>query len=110
MIPPTPAAVSRVTGGFMTRSARALEAAWRLVWSLDPAHNPMARDPSLVPLGWRQQLYERKVRVGYFTQPAPGLVPPASGCVRAVMEAKARLEAAGYTLVEIPAPDVHQVL
>ena len=43
-------------------------------------------------------------------QPAPGLVPPASGCVRAVMEAKARLEAAGYTLVEIPAPDMHQVL
>merc|ERR1712013_159867 len=41
-----------VTGGFITRSALALESAWRAVWD-DPC--PQAADPTLVPLMWDKE-------------------------------------------------------
>ena len=43
------------------------------------------------------------------TPSGPGIIPPATGCVRAVMETKTMLEQAGYKLVPIPAPDIAKV-
>ena len=96
-----------VTGGFMTRSARALEQAWRSTWALTTGHN-IGHDPLILPPVWSQSLYDKKPTVGYFT--GPGIIPPATGCVRAVEETKTLLEEAGYTVVPVPAPDIRKVL
>ena len=39
----------------------------------------------------------------------PGWLSPASGCARAVTEAKQRLEAAGYKVVPFNPPDINKV-
>ena len=97
-----------VTGGFMTRTARALEAAWRTVWGLDRAEWSQGNDPSVLPPVWREEDTSKPLTIGYFT--SPGLVPPASGCVRAVLEATQRLERAGHKVIEFPAPDIRKVM
>ena len=57
---------------------------------------------------WREEVTSQPLTIGYFT--SPGLVPPASGCVRAVLEAKQRLERAGHKVIEFPAPDIRKVM
>ena len=100
-----------VTGGYMTRSARALEQAWRITWSIgreEKILNVQRNDPNILPPTWDEESYTKQLTVGYFTE--PGMISPASGCVRAVMEAKTKLEAAGYKVVPFPAPDIDKVL
>ena len=65
-------------------------------------------DPSILPPVWREEDTTKPLTIGYFT--SPGLVPPASGCVRAVLEATQRLERAGHKVVQFPAPDIHKVM
>ena len=86
-------------GGFLTRSARALEQVWRMTWS----HGNVGNDPTIIPSNWSEDNFTKQLTVGYFIQ--PGLVEPASGCIRAVLEAKKKLEDAGYKVVPFPAPD-----
>jgi len=96
-----------ITGGYMTRSAVALEQAWRITWGLEDGLNSQRHDPVIIPPVWRQDRYDQKITIGYFTE--PGWLSPASGCVRAVKEAKQRLEASGYKVVPFNPPDINKV-
>ena len=59
------------TQGYMTRTARALEQAWRVTWSLDRESNLQRNDPLLVPPSWSEERYERRPTIGYFTGTDP---------------------------------------
>ena len=89
--------------GYMTRSARALEQVWRMTWRLGTFGN----DPNIVPMDWNEVNFQKKLTVGYFDQ--PGMVKPASGCIRAVKEAKKKLEDGGYKVVKFSPPDIEEI-
>lgn len=92
----------------MAQSAAAVEAAWRLVWDMSRETNPQKIDTSVLPMKWNQEMYERKPRIGYFL--SDGLIDPAPGCTRAVIEAVEILSKAGFESVTVPPPDIHKML
>eukprot|EP00090_Calanus_glacialis_P030762 TRINITY_DN4996_c0_g1_i1.p1 TRINITY_DN4996_c0_g1~~TRINITY_DN4996_c0_g1_i1.p1 ORF type:complete len:605 (+),score=204.80 TRINITY_DN4996_c0_g1_i1:38-1852(+) len=104
---PSPVGIS-VVGGFMGQSAAAVEAGWKSVWRLDSEQNCQMVDTGVLPMSWDQKLYDKKPRIGYFT--TDGMIDPAPGCVRAVTEALDRLKKAGFETVEIPSPDIYEVM
>jgi len=97
-----------VAGGFMAQSAAAVEAGWRMVWGLAREDNPQSVDIGVLPMKWDQELYEKKPRIGFFT--TDGLIDPAPGCARAVIEAVDKLTNAGFEVVPVPAPDIYQIM
>ncbi|XP_066297047.1 fatty-acid amide hydrolase 1-like isoform X1 [Branchiostoma lanceolatum] len=62
-------------------------------------------DPQVVPIPFRQEIYEDKkpMRIGYFT--SLRFCPPTPSMGRAVIMAKEALEKAGHTLVAFDPPD-----
>ena len=99
------------TGGYMARSAQALEQAWRATWGIginSKSSNSHKNDPNIVPIFWNEENYSKSVTIGYYTE--PGLIPCTPGAARAVKEAKKILEDAGYKMVPFPAPDINKVL
>ena len=85
----------RPVGGFLTRSAGDLVKAYKTVWGCDT-------------IPWRQECYDDKPRIGYFV--TDGILEPASGCKRAVVEAVERLKTAGFYPKEINPPDMYKVM
>ena len=101
------------TGGYMARSAQALEQAWRATWGIginSKSSNSHKNDPNIVPIFWNEENYSKSVTIGYYTDTEPGLIPCTPGAARAVKEAKKILEDAGYKMVPFPAPDINKVL
>ncbi|XP_035669382.1 fatty-acid amide hydrolase 1-like [Branchiostoma floridae] len=62
-------------------------------------------DPQVVPIPFRQEMYEEKqpMRIGYFT--TLSVCPPTPSMGRAVIIAKEALEKAGHTLVAFDVPE-----
>ena len=90
-------------GGFIARTAPALETAWREVW-----HARNAGEGNRGPR-WDQKVYNKSPKkIGFLK--SFELLEPAFGCQRAVEEAAYKLEELGYELVEIPPPDLEEVL
>ena len=82
-------------GGFFTRSAADLVAAYKTLWEQD-------RIP------WDQRSYDKKPRIGFFL--TDNFLEPASGCKRAVVEAVERLKIAGYDAKKVSPPDMKKVM
>lgn len=68
------------------------------------------QDPYVPPVVWNEQQYEsgRKYRIGYYVD--DGWFTPIPAIQRAVLEAKAQLEAAGHTLVPFHPPSIPVVM
>jgi len=103
-----PAVGIDVVGGFIGRSAAAVEEAWRMVWGVERDHNTQVIDTGIVPPMWDQVCYDRKPKIGFYT--TDEMIDPAPGCVRAVTQAVDMLSKAGYEVVPISPPDIHQVM
>jgi len=97
-----------VVGGFIAKSADALEAAWKEVWSLEREANSQRVDTGIIPTNWDQRLYDKKPKIGYFT--TDGLIDPTPGCVRAVTEAVDQLKNAGFEVVAMNSPDIYDIM
>ncbi|EYC44859.1 hypothetical protein Y032_0447g1618 [Ancylostoma ceylanicum] len=67
-------------------------------------------DPYVPPVLWNDEMYRKgaKYRIGYYVD--DGWFTPAPAIQRAVLEAKAHLEAAGHTVVPFHPPDVPRMM
>jgi len=91
-----------VVGGFMSSSAACLEHCWRNTLGLT------TKDTGILPIPWRDQLFNTKPKIGYFTQ--DDFLSPAPGAKRAVTEAVAHLRSAGYDVVEFSSPPMEKMI
>ncbi|KHJ83663.1 Amidase, partial [Oesophagostomum dentatum] len=84
-------------------SAEFLKEIWSTRWITE-------HDPYVPPVLWNEDMYRegRKYRVGYYLDDE--WFTPAPAIQRAVLEAKAHLEAAGHTLVPFKPPCVPEMM
>ena len=82
-------------GGFLARSAAALEAVYRIVWG-DQANSTQSP--------WNEGSYRTRPKIGYFDRDC--LYEPAYGCKRAVTDAVSKLQEMGYDTVKIKPPNI----
>jgi len=104
---PAPAGCQAV-GGFMASSPAALEYAWRTFWNCDDEDRSTCCDPTIIPMPFNEDLYKRKMKIGFFL--SDGLFESVPAVKRAVLEAVDLLKNNDYEVVAIPPPDYEKVL
>ena len=101
-----PAGMS-ANSGFMASSAKAIEYGWKTIWNMEVSESATRFDGSLAPVKFNEELFARKVHVGFYT--SYGIFDAVPGIERAVLEAKKILEQNDYKVVPIQPPCMREV-
>ncbi|XP_023329239.1 fatty acid amide hydrolase 1 isoform X1 [Eurytemora carolleeae] len=104
---PDPAGMQAI-GGFMSSSPTALLYAWKELWNITDSNNSQRNDASIAPVRFNQEMFEKKVKIGFFF--SDGLHEAVPAVKRAVLQAVKVLKSYNYEVIAFPPPDIKEVL